>query len=63
MLIPLCCQGLRRLKRPCPLRPNRLKRSSGPRAYVRGHDCLKKPRVKRMPAEAKELKEEFGVTY
>jgi len=50
------CQGLRRLKRLCPLRPNRLKRSSGLRACVRGHGCLKKPRVRRMPAEADTLK-------
>jgi len=63
MFIPLYCQGLRRLKKLYPLKPNRLKKSSGLRACIRGHDYLKKPRVKRIPAETKEFKKEFGVTY
>jgi len=50
---------------PAELR-RRLIRSSGPRAYIRGHDCLKKqikPVITNARQAAEELKEEHGVTY
>jgi len=50
---------------PAELR-RRLVRSSGPRAYVRGHDYLKKqikPVITNARRAAEELREEHGVTY
>jgi len=50
---------------PAELR-RRLVKSSGPRAYIRGHGCLKKqikPAIADARRAAEELREEHGVTY